>query len=103
MLLSQPSAEKLITETKSQLIALKALTTEATLDLTNKTIEYVKDSATNLVRGLEISESEIANHYLDGQKYGLAGSDGSCWSNYFRYYQSTRAVVYLLCRSKKSI
>jgi hypothetical protein len=78
MLVSQSSKDKLVSQTQSHLSALKAFTTDVTLDLKQKTVVYVKESAaSNLVRGLEITESEIANHYLDGQKYGLAGSTGS--------------------------
>ena len=39
----------------------------------DKTIEAAENAARDLLSGLEKLESEIANHYLDEMKYGMAG------------------------------
>lgn len=45
---------------------------------------------------------EIAKHYLDGMKYGLEGSDGSCLSNYTRHSLNHHEILSLCCASRKN-
>lgn len=69
---------------------------------TNKTMTRIQDTTISLISGLEISESEIANHYLDGLKYGLAGSNGTCFSNYFRYYSNHHELLSICCADRRN-
>ena len=39
----------------------------------DRAITSAQNTAREMVAGLEKIESEIANHYLDGMKYGMAG------------------------------
>lgn len=69
--------------------------------------ENIKSTASNLASdlhnilqehtGLDISTSEIANHYLDGLKYGLAGTTGTCLGNYCQYYQNNHDLLAICC------
>ena len=47
----------------------------------------------DLKAGLDQQEKEISNHYLDHMRYGLAGSDGSCLSNYIKYHQNNHELL----------
>lgn len=55
----------------------------------------------DLVSGEEKLQNEISNHYLEGLKYGMAQSDGSISSNYWRY-MTNRHVLGLCCASRQN-
>lgn len=50
--------------------------------------------------GRSARDAEIANHYNSGCKYGLAGSDGSFWSNYYRHSLNNHEVLSLFFADK---
>lgn len=48
----------------------------------DRAVESAEKRAREMVSGLDKRESEIANHYLDGMKYGMAGNR-QCLSSIF--------------------
>mmetsp|Transcript_21434 Transcript_21434/g.31053 ORF Transcript_21434/g.31053 Transcript_21434/m.31053 type:complete len:333 (+) Transcript_21434:80-1078(+) len=85
------------------------ITTKARTDATvlaTRGLTVVQNSAegvmNDLVGRLDQLDSEIANHYLDGLKYGLAGSDGSFMSNYTRYYCNHHEILAIFCADKRN-
>jgi nitrogen-specific signal transduction histidine kinase len=58
---------------------------KAVEEKSSKSLKLAEEAAARAAAGLDALLSEIANHYLDGLKYGMAGSDGTCWSNYVLY------------------
>jgi hypothetical protein len=91
------------------LTTLKNYTTQAmtqiqdtSITVANKTITKIQETTTSMISGLEISESEIANHYLDGSKYGIAGTNGTCCSNYFKYYLNQHELISICCADHRN-
>ena len=56
----------------------------------------------DLVSGLEKLEAEIADHYLSGSKYGLAGSNGSFSANYRRHLFNNHDILSICCADKRN-
>ncbi len=54
--------------------------------------EMIRDTY-DLIESLPQIEADIANHYIGGLKYGMAGSDGSCTSNYIWYMTNNHDVL----------
>lgn len=52
--------------------------------------------------GRNAQDAEIANHYNSGCKYGLAGSNGSFWSNYYRHSLNNHDVLSLFFADKRN-
>lgn len=87
--------ETLITQTKAQYANIQNITNKASeisIDMKNIAITTIQQHT-----GLDITTSEIANHYLDGLKYGLAGTSGSCLGNYCQYYQNNHDLLAICC------
>lgn len=63
----------------------------------NAAREAVLLATRDLVSGEETLRNEISNHYLDGLKYGMAGSDGSIFSNYVRYMRNNHDALGICC------
>jgi len=58
-------------------------------------------AAATLARaGRSARDAEIANHFNSGSKYGLPGSDGSFWSNYYRHSLNNHEVLSLFFADK---
>jgi hypothetical protein len=47
-------------------------------------------------------DREIAEHYLSNMKYGLEGTDGTMWSNYFAYMANNHSILSIFFTSPKN-
>jgi hypothetical protein len=56
----------------------------------------------DLTSGEEKQTNEVANHYLDKMKYGLAESDGTKLSNYYRYHRNHHEYLSLCFADKRN-
>jgi hypothetical protein len=53
--------------------------------------------------GLDAMDKDIATHYLDKMKYGVAGSDGTWSSNYWRYMCNTHPILSIFLADKRNL
>lgn len=60
------------------------------------------DIATDLASGISELDAEIANHYNSGLKYGMAGSNGGLFSNYWRYQINNHEVISVFCADRRN-
>lgn len=50
----------------------------------------------------DLHELEIASHYVERLKYGMAGSNGSCCSNYIHHTLNNNEIVSICCADKRN-
>ena len=80
------------------------------LDSVPDRLSAAKRDATSLASSLRVVavagrtplDAEIANHYIDGLKYGVAGSDGSFWSNYYYHTINNHELLSLFFADKRN-
>jgi hypothetical protein len=58
----------------------------------DRAIESAENVARDVLCGLEKLESEIANHYLDGMKYGMAGASFPTLLHYILVYSVVQVL-----------
>jgi hypothetical protein len=58
-----------------------------------KTAALAAVAAATLRAGRSVKDAEIANHYNSKLKYGVAGSSGTLWSNYYRYTMNNHELL----------
>lgn len=102
-------SQKIVEKTKEELSSLSNQSKELAKDAINlakettiKTAIKIKDTTIEIVDGLNEQDKEIANHYLDGSKYGLPGSNGTCFSNYLRYYANNHEILAICFADKRN-
>lgn len=64
--------------------------------------DHINVVAKDMVSGEDLVRNQISNHYLDGLKYGMEGSNGSCLSNYFRYMRNNHDILGICFASKSN-
>lgn len=52
--------------------------------------------------GRSVRDAEIANHYNSGLKYGVAGSDGTLWSNYYYHTINNHELLSLFLADRRN-
>jgi hypothetical protein len=58
--------------------------------------------AASAVGGRSLRDAEVAYHYNSGLKFGVAGSDGTFWSNYYRHTCNNHELLSLFMADKRN-
>lgn len=72
----------------------------ATKTAKNNAVAVSSAAATLAMAGRSARDAEIANHYNSCTKYGLPGSNGSIWSNYYRHSLNNHEMLSLFFADK---
>lgn len=96
--MKEPLLSRPVQNANSTVQALAKDTVKVAAITANITAQAVR----TIVGGRTELDAQIANHYLDGMKYGLAGSDGSFWSNYKRYTLNNHELLSLFFADKRN-